>query len=212
MGARDEQQRRSMTLYVGMMEEVKTRIQCIDQFQMGAFKDAVPAQLAREICFIQLRMIFEIVSIAILVIHRDHHDIKRLEKEWNANNIMPAVEKLNPNFFPHTVSMPMKDGSPLQVIDIEPHPLTKDGFLMLYGQCGNELHRGTLRKLTILPKKELIEFADIAKITQSVADLLKQHRISSSDLGTHYLCSLNVIGTPVEGFLAHTNGPIKFGK
>jgi hypothetical protein len=50
-------------------------------------------------------MVFEVVAIAILSLHRDTYNIRNLEKQWSANEIIPAIENLNPNFFPHAVTV-----------------------------------------------------------------------------------------------------------
>jgi hypothetical protein len=62
-------QQESMNLYGGIMEEVKIRLNCIAMAAAGA--TGLPHPLARELCFLQLRMICELIALGCLVAHGD---------------------------------------------------------------------------------------------------------------------------------------------
>jgi hypothetical protein len=62
--------RKTLDLYVSLIGEVKYRLEIIGKFAMGKFRDTIPAQMAREICFLQLRMVFEVTAIAVLALHQ----------------------------------------------------------------------------------------------------------------------------------------------
>ena len=120
-------------LYASLMEEIKLRVAFVNSvLAQGVI---MPGQLARECCRLQLRLICEILAIGSLAVHDNTSDVKALEKQWSANEIMPRLERLNPNFFPVACFHTRDAGGAINVIDISPKPLDKATFLRLYGKC-----------------------------------------------------------------------------
>ncbi len=169
------------------MEEIKLRIDYINQAIGGRF--AFPHQLTREFCFLQLRMIFELIAVACLCANSRHINVATLEKQWNANEIIARLSSLNPEFFPKAVLVTrMPHG--FDCVDITPEPMSKKEFLNLYGRCGASLHRGSLRKISSsLPSTPVI-LADVQDTLSAIVKLLNSHRIPSPDLKTHYICNM----------------------
>ena len=68
---------------------------------------------------------------------------------------------------------------PIEVTPITAGFLTKDELQSLYGQCGNYLHRGTIRQL--LGKWEpTLDFEKIAQWISKIVTLLSHHQIQTS--------------------------------
>jgi hypothetical protein len=205
-------QQKLVEFYSILMNEVRVRLKFISDMHTGRFRDSIPATLAREICFLQLRMVFEVVAIGILGLHRNTYNIKALEKQWSVNEIMAEIQKLNPNYFPRAVGV---KGNFECIVDIEPHPMVSDSFLKTYGRCGGELHRGTLRKVTagidkILQGDRPVQFNDIAGINKQLFDLLRIHRIASADLKQHYVTYLEYEPDRAAVFVLDAASPITF--
>jgi hypothetical protein len=175
-----------LDLYVSLMEEIKLRI----EFMQSVLTNRIimPGQIAREFCHLQLRLICEILAIGSLAIHNDTSDVKALEKQWSAHEIMPRLEKLNPNFFPVACVVSRDPDGAFNITDIVPKPLDKETFLRLYGKCGGELHRGHLRKIAASIPVPPVNLDDIGSDTKKIIDLLRQHRIASADFKKHYVC------------------------
>src|SRR5206468_26620 len=126
--------------------------------------------------------------LACIAIHSRHIDIRSLEKQWNANEIMLRLSKLHPEFFPRAVKLTeIPEGFDCQ--DIEPPLMTRQEFLRLYASCGASLHRGSLRN-ALRSNTPQNSYQDIRDILTAIVNLLNTHRIPSPDLKTHYVCNM----------------------
>lgn len=88
------------SVYTSIMEEAKFRalsVNTLTSSQIG-----LPVSLLREFCFLQLRMLCELIALGCLVAHGDIKETKSLalRKSYNAGNIVKGLEKLHPNFYP----------------------------------------------------------------------------------------------------------------
>src|SRR6266850_2561007 len=89
----------AMKLYVAILEETKVRIDCINTALNG--RTTLPERSAVEFCYLQLRMLCELIAVGCLVVHGDIEGTKGLRKAWAADEIMKRLEKLHPDFYPH---------------------------------------------------------------------------------------------------------------
>jgi hypothetical protein len=87
-----------MKAYANLMEEAKLRFACIDAAMSGTTR--LPSAIAREFCFLQLRMLCEVTALGCLIAHGDIKQINKLRKEWSAATIMEKLEELHPSFYP----------------------------------------------------------------------------------------------------------------
>jgi hypothetical protein len=171
-----------LTLYANLMDEVKVRIDCIDRAVHG--QTGFPGPLVREFCYLQLRLLCELIALSCLVAHGDISATyaKRLGKEWSADKILDTLTKLLPRFYPQ----PMRQTA--QIIDgkngwgvtaIDPTPLPKSDLLELYGKTHKYLHRGNVSKLlnSDTPIETYTDFPEIISWAQKINDLLSLHVI-----------------------------------
>jgi hypothetical protein len=70
----------SINLYAAIMEEAKLRLNSIDMALGGA--TILPHQLVREFCFLQLRMLCELIALGCLTAHGDIEATTKLRNEW----------------------------------------------------------------------------------------------------------------------------------
>lgn len=176
-------------LYCGLMEEIKLRVGFIEY----ACNNPGPVpQFIVETCFLQLRMIHELVAIGCIAIQSKHVNIGRLEKEWSANEIMPHLERLNPAFFPRAIAIsgPAQAGYAGHVVEPTQQEFTKAVFLKNYGRCGGQLHRGTLRKIASSMPPKPASFDEVREITSGLKKLLNTHSIHAPD-NTRYWCIMH---------------------
>jgi hypothetical protein len=181
----------ALALYLSIMEEVKIRAYSINT--ATNVPNGLPPPLIREYCFLQLRMLCELVALGCLVAHGDitATQTKSFRKAYKADEILRDLEKLHPTFYPVPVA-PVRTATGWHLEKYESDYLTKPELLTLYGKCGSVLHKGSLRNL-IRPKSPTqTNFPDINMWGQKMLNLLSAHRISRVGSAFHFLTFLEV--------------------
>jgi hypothetical protein len=144
-------------------------------------------------------MVCELVALGCLVAHGDIANTKYLQKAYKADDILKRLEQLHPDFYPYPVKMHITHGTQghsgsVRLDDISASYLKKEELILLYGKCGDVLHKGSLRRLlnsrNAFPDKE--SYQDIIEWGQKLLNLLSQHRISRIGRRFHILAALQV--------------------
>lgn len=195
--------------YVDLMQEIKERILSTQAVISG--DTGLHGPLAREFCYLQLRMICECIALSCLVAHEEIEAVRapRMQKEYNPGKIIPEMEKLHPDFYPQPVRFEINEK--LQNVSLNPmhEPyLTRKDLLVLYGLCGSKLHRGQVRKYSYNPTNEEMA-ADIAQVQlwgNKILRLVEQHKLNLPS-GHYLLCLMRGNDGPVEVFLAGPDEP-----
>jgi hypothetical protein len=189
----DNKQLELVTLYQALMEEIKIRISAIDSGTSG--KLHLPAQITREFCFLQLRLICELIALGCLVAHGDLEKATRLRNDWAADKIMGELEKLHADFFPiSVVQEPGYTGkSPHNFKGVSQPPLTKNDLVSLYRECGDYLHKGSLKNLLKGNSPKQVNFPEITKRAQRFVDLLNIHVIGMLGFDKVLICMMQTV-------------------
>lgn len=179
---------KAMEVYRGLLLEIKFRIEAIDHVISGQVR--LRGKIAEEFCYLQLRMICEIIAIGCLVIHGELSPLKSdLFKTYKADWIMSELAKLHPKFFP--APLEIKDDTttnPPSWIYRKSGFLTHQELAKLWNRhAGTALHRGGARNI-LWPERPL-EFNKIVSWRDKIISLLNRHIIPSSDETTicHFL-------------------------
>jgi hypothetical protein len=190
----DARQEAANQLYANLMDEAKARFACVDAAIRGSL--VLPPALNREIGFLQLRMLCELIALACLTMHGDVTDKSaKLSREFAADRIIQRLDELHPNFYPYPVRVEVRSNEVILHDQSRPY-LTKSELVKLYSRCSEFLHRGTIRKLmsSRSPHQMMVASKDFAKIvtwTNKIVALLDQHRISSIDNKRHLVVILS---------------------
>lgn len=163
------------------MEEIKACIAAIDYILTSAHAGRLAPQAAIESAYLQLRMICELIALGCLAVHNDIEATKsgKLRKEWSASKLMDRLEKLHPDFYPRPSKQIIdSEGKPSQIEPITSGYLTKDELKTLNGECGNFLHRGTLKSILSGSAKRASKFNTILNWKTKIMTLLNHHQIS----------------------------------
>jgi hypothetical protein len=167
----------SLQLYMELMEEVKARAASINTLTND--QRGIPSPMVREYCYLQLRMLCELIALGCLVAHGDivASSPASLRKAYDPAEILQHLESLHPDFYPVPV-IPIQTAEGWRFDHYDDRPfLAKRDLRALWSRCGSVLHRGNLRKL-IGPKTPVQrDFADVAEGGQKVLNLLSAHRI-----------------------------------
>jgi hypothetical protein len=163
-------------LYCNLMLEVKRRIKVVKDVDATRF--GLPNMIAFELCYLQFRLIAELIALASLTAHGDIPATRsgRLTKAYQADAILNALEKLHPDFYP-TPGRQVR-GNVNAIVLITSGFMTKRELIALYHECGDLLHRGTLRGLK---ERTPGDFAKIVNTANKIMILLNRHQIQLID-------------------------------
>jgi hypothetical protein len=193
-------------VYSDLMGEVRLRIDAINRGLAGAL--GLKGPLVREFCFLQFRMICELIALACLTAHGDIATVKnpKIQKEWSAEKIIEALSGLHPDFYPEPVrETPGIPPVRTDFVPLDKDFLTKAELVSLAGKCGNILHRGSIKKLLSDKTPTQTNFPEIQSIAQKIANLVSVHRVSLITPGRLYVCIFLADGR-VQTFLAEAIG------
>ena len=154
-------QREAMDLYRRLMNELTNRVRSIEHAANGL--TGMPKGFALEFCYLQVRMLCEILALGCLTAHGDIASTQtaKLQKEYSPDKILSRLEALHSKFYPCPVTQ-HRSSNPavkMQMVDAEGDFLTKADVIKLYGRCGDVLHRGSVKRLLSPCKsKEVCKF------------------------------------------------------
>ena len=176
--------------YTLLMEEVRGRHESV---VFALTTDKLPFHVVRELCFLQYRMICELIAFGALVVHGDIEaaNTERMKNAYAADFIMKALEKQHEHFFPQPLQenswKPGEHGvGPLQGKEF----LTKEDAIKLYSRCGDVLHRGTFNKISKQKKLEQSDYDELQTINTKIVNLLNFHCVFLSDNKNIVMCML----------------------
>ena len=160
-------------VYLHCMLEIKERVKVIETVSRTF---ATPL-FAKEICFLQLRYICELIAVALLTAQGDFKTQRAFTEEYSPPKIFAALKVLYPQFFPQ----PAVIRSVGNVHHIEPETradaCSEEELLMLWNSAGSHLHRASCDhyfKKTFGPQPQL---ADVQKHLSGIINLLECHLI-----------------------------------
>ncbi len=180
--------------YFNVMTEVKVRIDAINAGTNG--KLGLPAPIVREFCYLQMRMICELVALGCLIAHGDIEETRsnKLQGEYNAHRIIDRLGELHPDFFPKPIRTKHRVVGKFIQFDDGP-AITQKDLIELYHECGEVLHRGRLKKLLKQKSPVQVHYPDITKKAQKLADLLSIHVVRMIGGQMVFLCQLQTSDT-----------------
>ena len=133
----------------------------------------MPEVAVREYCFLQLRMLCELIALGCLTAHGDLQTGK-LKDEYKADKILSRLQQLHSDFYPYAATRTEAG------IELRKDGFTKEELTKLYWKCGDVLHRGTVETLWSRKSGD----ADIEEIRtwkQKIEALLSHHTIFMAD-------------------------------
>ena len=165
------------------MEEIKLRIQVIRGFISGECNALYKQTTVESIC-VQIRKILELIAMATLVANKEEYCLinDRFHKEWNAQNILKDIEKINVNFYPQPIKIlsSNKNEEIIEVKNLNNNSLSRSEFVELYKKCGGLLHANN----PFAESKKIDEFLSVVPSwVNKIIDLLDSHSVHLSQGG-----------------------------
>jgi hypothetical protein len=177
----------ALNLYATLMEEAKMRLEAIE----SAVRDrtGLSGPIVQELCYLQLRMLCELVALACLVAHGDvvAAHARSLQKTYEPHKILAQLDALHPDFYPQAVRQTVIG----RAHHFEPtHTgITKTELLRLHAKSGDFLHRGKLKNI-VFPVRLKRHFPEVMKHAHKIHDLLKTHTVALHGGKKTFVCLL----------------------
>jgi hypothetical protein len=172
------ERKRALSEYIQIIKEIRLRLDIIEGALNGETK--LGRVFVQEFCFLQLRMICELIAIACVSAHGDLALVSKLKRHWSADEILEKLETLDPHFFPwpsEESQDPVTKKLHIKHVADAPECVTKDELLKLYRLCGRHVHRGTYRNIFDTRRSRLVEFDEILSHCQRIVNLLAVHSV-----------------------------------
>ena len=133
-------------LYCQLMEYIKWRLEAVAKtlLILKQGRHYLDNRLAADFCLLQLRFCCELLAVGCMAIHTDVPQANHLQKQWNAERIMKAFEKLKSQFFPKPVRDEIRNDGMIIHVPIT-DALTRNELLKMYNFFGERLHTGTFK-------------------------------------------------------------------
>jgi hypothetical protein len=167
----------AMDAYSILMHEAKRRLLAMDTALAG--RTGLPNGTICEFCFLQLRMLCELIALGCLTAHGDLGTGK-LKEEYKADKIIRRLEQLHPKFYPYAATEELRNQG----------VFTKEELMKLYWKCGDVLHRGTFE--TLWSRRRYVDAVEeIRTWKEKIEALLSYHAIFMADGKTTALFRLS---------------------
>jgi len=173
--------------YLVLRREVRVRMDAINR--MIGDPGGYDSRVVREFCYLQLRMIAELVALACVVAHDSpgRDDLKKLRRDYHADRILKQMERRHQGFFPRaSIVVQIAEGHQ----EIQPQDgvgFTATQMREMWAKAGDVLHFGTVNKLRS-QKPVDPEQADVRGYQRRLIDLLSEHVILAQDEMTALHC------------------------
>jgi hypothetical protein len=176
--------------YLPLMHELAIRIDLVAKTCNG--KLGLTPPYAREYSYLQFRRMCELMALGCLQMHGDLPFVKKssTKKEWNAEKIMRLLHKSHPHSFPQCVKREKTDEGWHIQANHNPNALTLKEFKALYCECGEALHRGTIKSLESSGDFSTQDYEKIITWQGKIVDLMSQHLIGRANSKGMYMVSL----------------------
>lgn len=138
---------------------------------------------AREYAYLQFRRCCELMALGCLFLHGDLPLVKSnsAKKEWNADRIMRMLHKVHPHAFPQSVITERTTRGMNIKANTKPEALSFDDFKTLYAECGEVLHRGTIRTVEALGSPSQEDYEKVKHWQRKLVLLMNEHIVVSAN-------------------------------
>ena len=194
-----------MRTYLLLMEEIRHRFNVINRAYHN--ENQFPPAMVREICYLEFRMICEIIAVSCLVAHGDIPEAKALRGTYEPGKIIKELGKLNPHFYPQPMEHRLDNNQHhLTGIPNTPH-LSKIELPKLWGKAGDVIHRSPMVKVLSTPTFPTTDFTDVFEWSQELTGLLNSHWITLIENNRGILVNLQIADTQLPAATVFTFSP-----
>jgi hypothetical protein len=176
--------------YLPLMHEFAIRADLVARAFDGHL--GLTAPFAREFAYLQFRRMCELIALGSLYLHGDlpFAQQQALTKEWHAEKLMKLLHKQHPFAYPQAIERTKTDQGWHIQGNSKPEALSYQEFLKLYAECGNVLHRGTVRTVHATSFCSPDDYEKAVSWQRKLVTLMNEHIIPRAKTNGYYLTSL----------------------
>lgn len=176
--------------YLPLMHELVIRIDLVAHACEGRLNLSPP--YAREYAYLQFRYMCELIALGCLQLHGDLPLAKKqsVKKAWNAEKIMKMLHGDYKHVFPQSVTRESTGQGHNIQCNSKPNALKREEFKQLYIECGDVLHRGTIRSIKASFLNNDHDYQRILDWQSKIVDLMNEHFIGRANGAGFYVVSL----------------------
>jgi hypothetical protein len=180
----------AMQTYASALREIKTRLEMAERLITGDAGNN--SHLTKEFCYLQLRMVCELIALACLAAHGDikETNTNSFKKEYSAPVLMKLLSDLHPEFYPQPIILRPAGYRNWEQEKITSGYLTRKDLKKLNGECGDVLHRSSLKKYLSGKAITQRDFPMILAWHKKIVRLLDTHQIMLRGEGAYIFCKL----------------------
>lgn len=141
--------------YQEFMDELSLRLSALlDKLvQVHSSDSELQKQFLLEACYLQTRMICELVAVASLSLHDPDSYQTHLQKTSYADKIFVILQHVNSVCFPRSVTVDF-EATPILVTPHARQICNIEAIKKIYRSCGEKLHQRSLRRRSNAPAKD----------------------------------------------------------
>jgi hypothetical protein len=178
--------------YLDLMEEIKVRIRIINFTALNV--SGFPSLMVREICYLQFRLICEMIALGCLVARGSMQGVDALRETYQADKIIKQMGRAHTAFYPEPGNITRNPKNPL-LLTFEGKAatadyLTKERLKELWRKTADVLHRGSYTKLHA-PNIVQPDMSDVYTWSSRITTLLSDHLIAITNTDNAFIVSLN---------------------
>jgi hypothetical protein len=195
--------------YLALMHELATRVELVARICDGHLD--LPLPFAREFVYLQFRHICELIALGCLQLHGDipETQTQAAKSEWNADKMMKLLQRSYAHSFPQCVERSQTAVGTSIKANGKPNALTYSDFKKLYGECGDALHRGTIRSIQTSRHLTQADYDAMVAWQGKIVDLMNEHLVGRANGTGIYLISLRTDSGYPECSILTKNGEAK---
>ena len=188
-------------LYLRNMTKIKWRYNAITDI-MTRKRTSTYQTTNIEFCVLQFRKILELIALSSLISDADVYRVQlgKIEKMWNARNILRDIERIHPHFYPQPINVLKHENSDNEFVKKTTPYLTKDKFENTYARCGKYLHEFSPFKSEAEIEhayKEIMH--EFPKWSYLIVELLSTHIVHLYDSRFMFYISMGAKNDPPRG-------------
>ena len=153
-------------VYLHCMAEIKERLRVIEKVS----NEDIQILFAKEICYLELRFICELIAIACLTAQGDFKTQRAFTEEYSPPKIFSALKAIYPQFFPKDAEVISQPGHHHVESGQKLGAYGESDIVSLWNEAGSHLHRASVNHYL---KKTFASTPDLSSVAAHVCGIVR---------------------------------------